>query len=167
MSRSQRRWWVLQLGGLQWVLETGWWVLVGAVVGAPTAVPSPACARSGVQRGADGCSRRGAVAQLAGGVRQGPGLHLGAARGRGQAHHAGRPCVSAGMAAALGWRDRGVPVPPALTSPTPQAAAGHRGRADLLRWGRPDGTHPGPVHGCPRPLQALRLHCRCHCPVSV
>uniref|UniRef100_A0A8B9TTL9 Seizure related 6 homolog n=1 Tax=Anas platyrhynchos TaxID=8839 RepID=A0A8B9TTL9_ANAPL len=86
-----------------------------------------------------GRGRRGAVTQLAGGVRQGPGLHLGAARGGGQARHAGRP----------------------------RAAAGCRGRAHLLRRGRPDGAHPGPVHGRPRPLQALRLQRRCHHPVPV
>lgn len=52
-------------------------------------------------------------------------------------------------------------------SVSPQAAAGCRGRAHLLRRGRPDGAHPGPVHGRPRPLQALRLQRRCHHPVPV
>lgn len=80
----------------------GWDAGVG---GCPTAVPSLACAHSGVQRGADGHSWSGAVTQLARGVRQRPGLHLGAACGGGQAHHAGRPCVSAGMG--WGWWDGG------------------------------------------------------------
>lgn len=57
----------------------------------------------------------------------------------------------------------GHPRPPV----SPQAAAGCRGRAHLLRRGRPDGAHPGPVHGRPRPLQALRLQRRCHHPVPV
>lgn len=52
-------------------------------------------------------------------------------------------------------------------SVSPQAAAGCRGHAHLLRRGRPDGAHPGPVHGRPRPLQALRLQRRCHHPVPV
>lgn len=162
ISPRGRRWGPLAVGGH----SCGQVAALGHHSGenAPSRAPLP-CSR--VQRGDHRFCRRGALSKLAGALWPRAGLHLGCACGGGQAHHAGRPSVSAsGQASRL--LKLGTPLVQPTLGPSPSPScpdppplqAAHRlwGHTDHLRWGRPDSPGPGPVLRTPRPLQALYLH---------
>lgn len=95
--------------------------------------PGPPLPSSRVQWGDHRLGRRGALPQLAGALWPWAGLHLGRARGGGQAHHAGRPSVSALRAQPsqlLSSGDISCPVHPGVPRPalpdTPPLQAAHR-----------------------------------------